>query len=120
MTLECEANKPKPPRFPIYLPKDQLDALVETVNALIICGKGILSADENPSTLGVRFKTIGMENSKANRRAYREVLFSADCSLRKYVSGIIIHPDTLEECTAEKKPLIEMIHVSPSIAISTI
>lgn len=111
----CDCTKYRTPRFPAYLPQEELDALEETANALIICGKGILAADENPSTLGIRFQTIKLENSRLNRRRYREVLFSTDCSIKKYISGIVMNPDSLEECDAAGKPLIELIKVNRHI-----
>ena len=41
-----------------------------------MAGKGILAADESTGTLGKKFVTINLENSEANRRAYRELLFT--------------------------------------------
>ena len=40
-------------------------------------GKGILAADEGTGTIGQRFTSINVENNEANRRAYRELLFTA-------------------------------------------
>ncbi|VDM00778.1 unnamed protein product [Schistocephalus solidus] len=84
-------------RFALYLTPDKEDELSAIANKLVIAGKGILAADETPSTLGVRFKSIGLENTPENRKAYRQVLFSTDCSISRYVSGIILHPETLDE-----------------------
>ncbi|KAL7065051.1 hypothetical protein AAHC03_05099 [Spirometra sp. Aus1] len=96
-------------RFALYLPPNKEDELSAIANKLVIAGKGILAADETPSTLGVRFKSIGLQNTPENRKAYRQVLFSADCSISRYISGIILHPETLEEATDNGTPLISLI-----------
>jgi fructose-bisphosphate aldolase class 1 len=36
-----------------------------------------LAADESTGTIGKRFDGISVENTEANRRAYRELLFTA-------------------------------------------
>ncbi|VDD81235.1 unnamed protein product [Mesocestoides corti] len=117
----CEADRPKEPRFPIYLPQEKLDALQQTANALVICGKGILSTDENPATLGIRFSKMGIENTPENRRRYREILLSTDCSIKKYISGIILHPETLEQTTSDGRPMISLItnrHIIPGVKVN--
>ena len=40
-------------------------------------GFGILAADESTGTIGNRFSKINVENNEPNRRAYRELLFTA-------------------------------------------
>ena len=52
--------------------------LVNTANALVAAGKGILAADESTSTIGRRFDAINVENTQENRRDYREMLFRTE------------------------------------------
>lgn len=111
----CETNQVKGPRFPIYLSPKKLDELAATANALIICGKGILATDETPVTLGIRFSTIGLENTSENRNRYRELLYATDCSIKKYISGIIVHPEALNEQSSDGKSIIELIAVSSQV-----
>ena len=108
----CEANQVKEPRFPTYLSQKKLDDLAATANALIICGKGILATDETPATLGIRFSSVGLENTPENRNRYRELLYATDCSIKKYISGIIIHPEALNEQASDGKSMTELITVS--------
>ena len=53
-------------------------------------GKGILAADESTGTIKKRFDAIGVENTEANRRDYRELLFRAADGMRNYISGVIL------------------------------
>jgi fructose-bisphosphate aldolase class I len=49
------------------------EELSKIANAIVAPGKGILAADESTATIGKRFADIGIENSDANRRLYRQV-----------------------------------------------
>jgi fructose-bisphosphate aldolase class I len=49
---------------------DTRSELQATVNAMVQPGKGLLAADESGPTIAKRFKTIGLESSEENRRAY--------------------------------------------------
>lgn len=108
----CDVNQVKGPKFPIYLPQSKLKELEETANALVICGKGILATDETPVTLGIRFSSLHLQNSPENRQRYRELIYATDCSIKKYISGIIMHPESLNEQASDGKPMIELITVS--------
>jgi len=52
--------------------------LIETANKICTPGKGILAADESTGTIAKRFEGIHVENTEANRKAYRELLFKAE------------------------------------------
>ena len=49
--------------------------LVQTAQALVAEGKGILAADESGGTIKRRFDSINVESTEENRRNYREMLF---------------------------------------------
>jgi hypothetical protein len=57
-------------------------------------GKGILAVDESTKTIGKRLQGIGVENTEANRQAYRGLLFTTP-DLGKYISGAILYEETL-------------------------
>ena len=78
--------------------------LQATVEALVQKGKGILAADESSPTIAKRFKTIGVESTEANRCAYR-VLLLATPGLGEFVSGVILHEETLGQRTDDGTPL---------------
>ena len=80
--------------------------LQATVEALAQKGKskGILAADESGPTIGKRFKAIGVESSEESRRAWRSLILGAP-GLGEFVSGIILHEETLGQCADDGTPL---------------
>ena len=50
--------------------------LIATANILAVSGKGILAVDESTKTIGKRLSAIQVENTEANRQAYRGMLFT--------------------------------------------
>lgn len=70
------------------------DELAATAAALAAPGTGLLAADESTGTIGKRFEAIGLDNSEANRRAYRSLLASA-AGLAESISGVILFEETL-------------------------
>lgn len=62
-------------------------------------GKGILAADESTGTIGKRFDSIKVENVESNRRALRELLFTAPGCV-ECLSGVIMFEETLYQKTA--------------------
>ena len=67
-----------------------------TVDALLASGKGILAADESLPTIGKRFAALGIPSTEAQRRAYRELLFTVP-GLGAYISGVILFDETIRE-----------------------
>ena len=51
--------------------------LYDTAAAIVADNKGILAADERTGTIKKRFDSIGVESTEENRRAYRNLLFTA-------------------------------------------
>jgi fructose-bisphosphate aldolase class I len=77
--------------------------LAATAHAMVANQRGILAADESTSTIGKRFATIKLESTEENRRAYREMLFTApDAS--QYVSGVILYDETIRQKTKDGTP----------------
>src|SRR5262245_10558817 len=72
--------------------------LSKTAAAMVAKGKGLLAADESSGTCEKRFKSVGVESSEANRRAYRDLLFTAK-GVEEFVSGVILFDETLRQST---------------------
>jgi fructose-bisphosphate aldolase class I len=70
------------------------DDLAATAAALAAPGTGLLAADESTGTIGKRFAAIGVDNTEANRRAYRSLLATAP-GLAESISGVILYEETL-------------------------
>ncbi len=76
--------------------------------ALVAEGKGILAADESAPTIKKRFDSIGAESTEANRRAYRELLFTTP-GLGEFISGVILFDETIRQQAADGTPLVEVL-----------
>ncbi|SCK27302.1 fructose-bisphosphate aldolase [Variovorax sp. HW608] len=83
------------------------DELQATIDALVQKGKGILAADESGPTIARRFKTIGVESTEENRRAYRSLLLATP-DLGRYISGVILYEETLNHCTDDGELLPQL------------
>jgi fructose-bisphosphate aldolase, class I len=82
--------------------------LVPTARAMVATGKGILAADESTGTIERRFNSIKVENVEENRRAYRDMLFTAK-DLGKYISGVILFDETLRQKCADGTSFVELL-----------
>lgn len=61
---------------------------------MVAKGKGILAADESTGTIKKRFDKISVENTEANRQAYRDMLFTTP-GFEQHTSGVILFEETL-------------------------
>ena len=75
---------------------------------LVANGKGILAADETPSTLSKRFNSLGIKSTEQSRRTYREMLFTAE-GVDKFISGAILQDETIRQKSASGTPLAEVL-----------
>jgi len=83
--------------------------LAAVAQAIVAPGKGILAADESTGTIGKRFVTIDVENNEENRRAYRELLFTAGDELKNALGGVITFEETLFHKTKDGKPFADVL-----------
>src|SRR5690606_36052491 len=98
---------------------DSIAELQRTIAALVQAPKGLLAADESIPTIAKRFASIGLESTEATRRAWRDVLLSAD-GLAESVSGVILHEETLGQQSADGTPfpqLLERRGIVPGIKV---
>src|SRR5712691_781070 len=93
--------------------------LEETARALVAPGKGILAADESDGTIKKRFDSIGVEPTEDSRRAYRDLLFTAD-GAADYISGVILYDETIRQSSSDGTPfpkLLESQGIIPGIKV---
>lgn len=64
--------------------------------------------DESNATCGKRLASIGLENTEANRQAYRTLLVTVP-GLGNYVSGAILFEETLYQSTTEGKKIVDVL-----------
>ena len=79
-----------------------------TVSALLAAGKGILAADESLPTIGKRFAARNIPSTGENRRAYRELLFTAP-ALNDFISGAILFDETIRQMTGKGASMPEIL-----------
>jgi fructose-bisphosphate aldolase class I len=95
------------------------ESLAQTARALVASGKGILAADESPPTIEKRFKTVDLESTEDNRRAYREMLFTTP-GIGDHISGVILYDETIRQQSADGTPfpkVLEQAGVIPGIKV---
>jgi len=97
------------------------NSLEAIAQAMVAPGKGILAADESTGTIEKRLASIKVENTEDNRRAYRDLLFSAK-GLSQYISGVILYDETLRQKGVNGTPFVELLQkngILPGIKVDT-
>lgn len=85
-------------------------------------GRGIMAMDESNATCGLRLASIGLENTEANRQAYRQLLVSAP-GLGQYISGAILFEETLYQNTTDDKKMVDILQengIIPGIKVDKV
>lgn len=85
-----------------------LQELKRTAAAMIAPGKGILAADESSPTIAKRFKSIDLESTESNRRAYRQMLFTTP-GFAEHVGGVILFDETLRQSSDDGVPFAKLL-----------
>lgn len=78
--------------------------------------------DESNATCGKRLASIGLENTEANRQAYRTLLVSAP-GLGQYISGAILFEETLYQSTIDGKKMVDVLkeqNIVPGIKVDKV
>ena len=89
---------------------------------LVQRGKGILAADESPSSIVKRFHSIGVVNTAEQRRIYRQLLFTTP-DIQRYISGVIMHEETFNQTTDSSisfPSLLTQIGILPGIKLDRV
>src|SRR5438045_9541674 len=85
--------------------QNELDSVA---GALVAEGKGILAADESDGTIKKRFDSIGVESTEANRRGYRDLLFTTE-GAEEFISGVILFDETIRQSSADGTPFPQLL-----------
>jgi fructose-bisphosphate aldolase class I len=83
-------------------------SLEEIARQLVTPGKGILAADESSGTIEKRFRSVGIESTEANRRAYRNLLFTTP-GIEAQISGVILFDETIRQAADDGTPFAELL-----------
>jgi fructose-bisphosphate aldolase class I len=98
-----------------------LETLSSTAQALVAPGKGILAADESSGTIKKRFDAINVESTEDNRRAYRDLLFTAN-GIEDSISGVILFDETIRQTSLDGTPFPKLLAdkgIIPGIKVDT-
>jgi fructose-bisphosphate aldolase, class I len=82
--------------------------LPSIAKALVAPAKGILAADESFPTIEKRFKSISLESTEENRRAYRDMLFTTP-GIEENISGVILFDETIHQSTSDGTPFPKLL-----------
>lgn len=82
--------------------------LIDTAQALVREGKGILAADESTGTIKKRLDGIGVESTEANRQTYRNLLFTTP-GAEEFISGVILFEETLFQKADDGTPFSKLL-----------
>ena len=83
--------------------------------------KGILAADESTGTITKRFDAIAVESTEANRRSYRNLLFTT-AGMEEFIGGVILFDETMRQRSDEGNSFPELLAargVVPGIKVDT-
>jgi fructose-bisphosphate aldolase class I len=110
VTLVKEALGQPPSGPTINAPADVLAELKETAKKLCAPGKGFLAADESagPWLRAGHSDAAKIPDTIDNRGAYRSLCFSTP-GLSDYISGVILHWETLFQKDADGKEMVAII-----------
>lgn len=93
----------------ISLSDEQKMKLMRVAKGILARNKGILAADERPSSLERKFAHFGIENTSENRQAFRECLFTAP-EIERYIGGVIVNEETFKQTDRNGRPLIDSLY----------
>ena len=85
-----------------------IQALSEIARALVAQDKGLLAMDESMPTCDKRFAKLGLPQTVAARRAYRELIVTTP-GLGESISGAILFDETIRQQTRDGTPFVKVL-----------
>jgi fructose-bisphosphate aldolase class I len=90
------------------------EVLFYTAQALVEAPKGILAMDESVPTITKRFQAINLDATPHRRKQYRDLLLTCPL-LHQYISGVILHEETLYDLAGYLTPHPDVVHLGKLI-----
>lgn len=91
------------------------DALIDIARSLLADGKGLLAIDESNSTCDKRFAKLGIPQTVAARRAYRELIITT-AGLGESISGVILYDETIRQQEEDGTAFLEVLRRAGIVA----
>ena len=85
-----------------------LQTLRDTAQALVADDKGLLAMDESNPTCNKRFASLGIPQTVAARRAYREMIVTTP-GLGECISGAILYDETIRQQKSDGTPFVKVL-----------
>jgi len=95
--------------------------LIDTARQLLAGDKGLLAMDESHPTCNKRFAKLGIPQTEAARRAWRELIITTP-ELGDYIGGAILFDETIRQQTKDGAPFIKALTdagIIPGIKVDT-
>ncbi|RSZ37032.1 MULTISPECIES: class I fructose-bisphosphate aldolase [unclassified Variovorax] len=95
--------------------------LIDTARALVAGDKGLLAMDESNATCNKRFAALGIPQTEASRRDWRELIVTAP-GLADSISGAILFDETIRQKTNAGQPFAKAlvdVGIIPGIKVDT-
>ncbi|WP_418131772.1 class I fructose-bisphosphate aldolase [Variovorax sp. 375MFSha3.1] len=95
--------------------------LIDTARALVADDKGLLAMDESNATCNKRFAALGIPQTEAARRDWRELIVTAP-GLADSISGAILFDETIRQKTNAGHPFAKALAdagIIPGIKVDT-
>ena len=82
--------------------------LLDTVQAMLPAGKGLLAMDESNPTCHKRFAKLGIPQTVEARRAWRELILTTP-GLGESISAAILYDETIRQSKTDGAPFIRLL-----------
>jgi fructose-bisphosphate aldolase class I len=82
--------------------------LIDTARAMVADGKGLLAMDESNPTCNKRFAPLGIPQTEAARRAYRELIVMTP-GLGESISGAILYDEAIRQKTNKGTSFVDVL-----------
>ena len=82
--------------------------LIDTARALVAGDKGLLAMDESNPTCNRRFAEVGIAQTEASRRAYRDLIVTTP-GLSECISGAILYDETIHQKADDGTPIVDVL-----------
>jgi len=96
-------------------------ALIDTARKLVADDKGLLAMDESNPTCNKRFAKLGIPQTEAARRDYRELIVTTP-RLGECISGMILYDETIRQQKKDGASFVKVITgagIIPGIKVDT-
>ena len=96
-------------------------ALIDTARLLVAGDKGLLAMDESNPTCNKRFAKLGIPQTEAARRAWRELIISTP-NLDECIRGVILYDETIRQSKQDGASFVKVITTAgiiPGIKVDT-